>query len=183
MFVYTLLYVYVSCAQSCLTLCDPMDYSLPGFSVHGISQARILEQFAISSFRGTSGPRVEPTSQNLLHWRWILNLLTYQGTLHTHTHTHTLVLECVCVCVCVCTHLRYRIDIFRWIWDFRTLNCTKYMLPWLRIVLSISWCTNTASVLLLLLLSETWVPGDTASWRPVLPEGFPLEILPILNQA
>ena len=29
--------------QSCLTFCDPMDYSLPGSSVHGISQARILE--------------------------------------------------------------------------------------------------------------------------------------------
>ena len=30
-------------AQSCLTLCDPMDCSLPGFSVHGIFQARVLE--------------------------------------------------------------------------------------------------------------------------------------------
>ena len=30
-------------AQSCPTLCDPMDYSPPGFSIHGISQARILE--------------------------------------------------------------------------------------------------------------------------------------------
>ena len=30
-------------AQSCLTLCDPMDYSLPGYSIHGILQARILE--------------------------------------------------------------------------------------------------------------------------------------------
>ena len=30
-------------AQSCLTLCDPMDCSPPGFSVHGISQVRILE--------------------------------------------------------------------------------------------------------------------------------------------
>ena len=29
--------------QSCPTLCDPMDCSLPGFSVHGISQARVLE--------------------------------------------------------------------------------------------------------------------------------------------
>ena len=29
--------------QLCLTLCDPMDCSLPGSSVHGISQARILE--------------------------------------------------------------------------------------------------------------------------------------------
>ena len=34
--------------QLCLTLCDPMDCSLPGFSVHGIFQARILEWVAIS---------------------------------------------------------------------------------------------------------------------------------------
>ena len=42
------------CAQSCLTLCDPMDCSPPGCSVHGISQARILEWIAISYFRGSS---------------------------------------------------------------------------------------------------------------------------------
>ena len=35
-------------AQSCPTLCDPMDYSLPGSSIHWISQARILEQIVIS---------------------------------------------------------------------------------------------------------------------------------------
>ena len=35
-------------AQSCLTLCDPMDCSLPGSSVHGILQARILEWVAVS---------------------------------------------------------------------------------------------------------------------------------------
>ena len=34
--------------QSCLTLWDPMDYSLPGFSIHGILQARTLEWVAIS---------------------------------------------------------------------------------------------------------------------------------------
>ena len=39
-------------AQLCLTLCDPMDYSLPGSSVHGILQARILEWVAISFCRG-----------------------------------------------------------------------------------------------------------------------------------
>ena len=43
--------------QSCLTLCNPMDYSLPGFSVHGISQARILEWIAISFSRGSLWPR------------------------------------------------------------------------------------------------------------------------------
>ena len=37
------------CAQSCLTLHDPMDCSLAGASVHGIFQARILEWVAISS--------------------------------------------------------------------------------------------------------------------------------------
>ena len=35
-------------AQSCLTLSNPMDYSLPGTSVHGIFQARILEWVAIA---------------------------------------------------------------------------------------------------------------------------------------
>ena len=43
--------------QLCLTLCDPMDGSLPGSSVHGILQARILEWVAISFSRGSSRPR------------------------------------------------------------------------------------------------------------------------------
>ena len=43
--------------QSCLTLWDPLDYSLPGFSVHRISRARILKWVAISSLRGSSQPR------------------------------------------------------------------------------------------------------------------------------
>ena len=40
--------VYVSVAQLCLTLCDPMDYNPPGSSIHGILQIRILEWVAIS---------------------------------------------------------------------------------------------------------------------------------------
>ena len=43
--------------QSCLTLCDPMDCSLPGSSVHGILPARVLEWVAISFSRGSSQPR------------------------------------------------------------------------------------------------------------------------------
>ena len=46
-----------SVSQSCLTLCNPMEYSWPGSSVHGIFQARILEQIAISYSRGSSWPR------------------------------------------------------------------------------------------------------------------------------
>ena len=47
----------VTVTQSCLTLCNPMDCSLPGSSVHGILQARILEWVPISFFRGSSWPR------------------------------------------------------------------------------------------------------------------------------
>ena len=42
--------------QSCLNLCDPMDCSPPGSSVHRILQARILEWVAIPSSRGSSQP-------------------------------------------------------------------------------------------------------------------------------
>ena len=44
-------------AQSCPTLCSPMDCSLPGSSVHGIFQARVMEWVAISFSRGPSWPR------------------------------------------------------------------------------------------------------------------------------
>ena len=50
-------------AQSCPTLCDFMDYSSPGSSVHGILQARILEWVAIPFSRGSSQPRGKPTLQ------------------------------------------------------------------------------------------------------------------------
>ena len=46
-----------SVIQSGPTLCDSMDYSLPGSYVHGIFQARMLEWVAISSSRGSSHPR------------------------------------------------------------------------------------------------------------------------------
>ena len=49
-------------AQSCLTLWDPVDCSLPGSSVHGSLQARILESVAISFSRASSQPR---------DWTWV----------------------------------------------------------------------------------------------------------------
>ena len=42
--------------QSCLTLCEPMDYSPPGSSVHGILQASLLEWVAVPFSRGSSQP-------------------------------------------------------------------------------------------------------------------------------
>ena len=49
--------VCVLVAQSCPTLCDPVDCNLPGSSVHEIFQARILEWVAISFSKGSSQPR------------------------------------------------------------------------------------------------------------------------------
>ena len=50
----TVLKVKVSAVESCLTLCEPIDCSLPGSSVHGILQARMLEWVAIPFSRGFS---------------------------------------------------------------------------------------------------------------------------------
>ena len=49
-------------AQSCPTLCEPLDHSLPGSSVRVVSHARILEWVAISSSRGLPNPGREPAS-------------------------------------------------------------------------------------------------------------------------
>ena len=54
--------VKVLVTQLCPTLCDPMDCSSPGSSVHGILQARILESVAISFSRGSSQSR---------DWNWV----------------------------------------------------------------------------------------------------------------
>ena len=60
-FIFRFIKMYVSMlwlvTQSCPTLCNPMDYSLPCSSVHGILQARILEWVAMSSSVGSSQPR------------------------------------------------------------------------------------------------------------------------------
>ena len=47
-------------AQLCLTLCDPVVHGLPGSSVHGILQARILKWVAIAFSRGSSNLGIEP---------------------------------------------------------------------------------------------------------------------------
>ena len=64
-------------AQSCPTLCDPVDYSPPGSSAHGVLQAKILEWVAISMSRGSSqyrdqieswSPALQADSLLLSHW-------------------------------------------------------------------------------------------------------------------
>ena len=57
----------VVCLHACLTLCDPMNFSLPHSPVHGIFQARILEWVAISFSRG-SFP-TQGWNPHLLYWQ------------------------------------------------------------------------------------------------------------------
>ena len=57
--------VKVLVAQSCLTLCDPMDCNLIGSSVHGIFQARILEWVPFPSPGHLPDPGIEPGSPTL----------------------------------------------------------------------------------------------------------------------
>ena len=59
-------------------LCDPMDCSLPGSSVHGISQARILEWVAFSYSRRSSRPRDQ--SSSLSHWQADSLPMSHQGS-------------------------------------------------------------------------------------------------------
>ena len=61
-FMYINACVHSESLQSCLTLCYPVDCSLPGFSVHGILQARILDWVAIYSSRDPPHPATEPRS-------------------------------------------------------------------------------------------------------------------------
>ena len=69
--------------QSCPTLCDPMDCSLPGSSVHGIIQAKILEWVAMP-FSGESSLSSGWThvSLSLLHWQVFLLPLPPPGKPH-----------------------------------------------------------------------------------------------------
>ena len=73
---------YVLVAQPRPTLCDPTNYSLPGFSVHGILQAKILEWIAIPFSRGYSSPGSNP---GFLNPRQILNHLSYREVLEFST--------------------------------------------------------------------------------------------------
>ena len=59
-------------AQSCLTLCDPIDCSVPGSSLHGIFQAIVLEWIVISFSRGSSQPRAQSRVSRIVGRRFTI---------------------------------------------------------------------------------------------------------------
>ena len=61
--------MHAALLQSCPTLWDPMDYSPPGFSVHGILQARTLEWVAVPSSRDLPNAGIKLMSLTAPHWQ------------------------------------------------------------------------------------------------------------------
>ena len=69
--------------QLCSTVCNPMDLSPPGSSVHEILHARILEWVAIPSFRGSSSPR-DPTGVSSVFWLANYFFFNHEATWGAH---------------------------------------------------------------------------------------------------
>ena len=90
-FSYRYAYMFVQSLQPCLTLCDPMDSSLSGSSVHGILQARILEWVAMPSSRESSQSRIKTTSPAL-----------QEDSLPLSPSGKPV---CVYMCMCVCIYI------------------------------------------------------------------------------
>ena len=97
--------VKVLVTQSCLPLCDPMDYSLPSSSVHGILQARILEWVAIPFFRGSSWPRDRTQVSCIAGW-----FFTIWATREAH--------------ILLCSNVSHCYN-----WTFHYLHCKRVCYP------------------------------------------------------
>ena len=81
-----------SFAQSCLTLYNPVGCSLPGFSVHGTLQARMLECVAMPSYRGSSQPRDQPCVSYVFcvgRWFFFFFFFTTSATWKAHLELYS----------------------------------------------------------------------------------------------
>ena len=141
-------------AQSCPTLRDPMDCSLPGSSVHGIFQARVLEWIAISISKGSSQPRDRTWVSHIVDRRFTVSgqCLRWQSLPGTNTALvqpwewrPPEILNCVYsghACLSALTHAHTRPVIPKPIWwqiyevrHPKKLPLTqKYALPWASLV-------------------------------------------------
>ena len=101
-------------AQSCPTLCNPMDCNLPGSSIHGILQARILEWVAMPSSRASSQPR---------DWTQVSCItdgsFTVWEQVRAHTHPHA--------------QEWYTLKFFSYIWILR-----KVIFEWMKLLVILS---------------------------------------------
>ena len=112
-------------AQSCPTLCNPVDCSPPGSSVGGILQARILEWVAMPSSRGSSQPRDQTqvshtTARFFTVWAtkealistMLLQIAKFHSFYSWVIFHCVYIYECVCMSVSVCVYINVYLDLF-----------------------------------------------------------------------
>ena len=133
--------VLYKCAQSCLTVWNPVDCSPPGSSAHGIFQSRILECVVISSFKGSSWRRdwncICIGRQILYHWTTVSefsNFILLHVAKFCSNRIQFISLSLyrmqfcinlsVCMCVCVCVWCVVFKIFLRIIWNIS-------LVPWL----------------------------------------------------
>ena len=106
--IYAHVHVSAKSLQLYLTLCDPINYNLPGFSVHGILQTRILEWVAMPSPRGSSTQGL-----NLMSPALAARFFTTSATWEAYTYVLFQILfhykllqdiECSSRCIIVCPY-------------------------------------------------------------------------------
>ena len=86
--IHDIIYIWLCLViQSCLIRCDPVDCSLPGSSIHGILQAKILEWLAMPSSRGSSQPRDQTQLSHTAGG--FFSHLGHQGSLVYISYTYT----------------------------------------------------------------------------------------------
>ena len=119
MCVHTCVYNIVQSLGRIQHFCVPMACSLPGSSVHGISEETILEWVAISFSRGSSRPwdqtGVSCITCGFFFTTEPLVKLVHSTYTHTHTHTHTHICTytmCLCMCFILLINFRYFLCIY-----------------------------------------------------------------------
>ena len=103
------------CAQSCLMFWDPLDWSPPGSSVHGIFQARLLEWVVTFYFKGSSDPGINAVNAGVCpgssqveraHFLWVntrSGVAGSQGSCDSHFLRRLRSVFCSSRTVCICT--------------------------------------------------------------------------------
>ena len=120
-FLHKYMYTCAKSLQSCLTLWDPMECSLPGSSVHGILQARILEWVSVPSSTGSAQPKlVSPACPALA------GCTTWEAP-YVYIHAHK------------CIHIVIHIHIYMYVYVKYSYTYIKYTLYMYNYTLQLHW--------------------------------------------
>ena len=121
--------VKVLVAQTCLTLFYPLDHSLPGSSVHGILQARILEWVAISFSRGSSWPKDQTWVHRKISKVKVMSFFKLSWVVDTHVFMipiYTYMLFCISFFFFFFNFILFNFIILYWFCHISKWICHRY---------------------------------------------------------